>query len=79
MIYKIKDEYLEVINYCNEYDEYIFKRFSQFEIVTNKEINNYLRFNETSVEININGDYKILKNRKGNKKIMKTKQEKYGQ
>ena len=63
MIYKIKDEYLEVINYCNEYDEYIFKRFSQFEIVTNKEINNYLRFNETSVEININGDYKILKNR----------------
>ena len=23
--------------------------------------------------------YKILKNRKGNKKIMKTKQEKYGQ
>lgn len=63
MIYKIKDEYLEVINYCNEYEEYIFKRFSQFEIVTNKEINNYLRFNETSVEININGDYKILKNR----------------
>ena len=63
MIYKIKDEYLEVINYCNEYDEYIFKRFSQFEIVTNKEINNYLRFNETSVEININGDYKILKYR----------------
>ena len=43
MIYKIKDEYLEVINYCNEYDEYIFKRFSQFEIVTNKEINNYLQ------------------------------------
>ena len=63
MIYKIKDEYVEVINYCNEYEEYIFKRFSQFEIVTNKEINNYLRFNETSVEININGDYKILKNR----------------
>lgn len=25
MIYKIKDEYLEVINYCNEYDEYILK------------------------------------------------------
>jgi len=53
MIYKIKDEYLEVINYCNEYDEYIFKRFSQFEIVTNKEINNYLRFNETSEEIHM--------------------------
>ncbi len=63
MIYKIKDKYLEVISHCNEYDEYIFKRFGQFEVITNKKTNNYLKFNETSVEIKINDDYKILKNR----------------
>ena len=60
---KIGNSRYSTTKYLYEYDEYIFKRFSQFEIVTNKEINNYLRFNETSVEININGDYKILKNR----------------
>ncbi len=63
MIYKIKDEYLEVTNCCREFEEYIFKRFSQFDTNMNKNTNNYLKFNETSVEIKLKGNYKILKNR----------------
>ena len=62
MIYKIKDEYLEVTNCCREFEEYIFKRFSQFDTNMNKNTNNYLKFNETSVEIKLKGNYKILKN-----------------
>ena len=60
MIYKIKNELLEVINRCREYDEYIFKRFGQFETVTGKSTNNYLKFNINSVEINLMGNKKIL-------------------
>lgn len=63
MIYKIKNELLEVINRCKEYDEYIFKRFGQFETVTGKSTNNYLKFNINSVEINLMGNKKILNNR----------------
>ena len=62
MIYKIKDEYLEIINSCNEFEDYIFKRFGQFEVISNKNTNNYLKFNQMSVEIKIKDDYKILKN-----------------
>lgn len=63
MIYKIKNELLEVINECKEYDEYIFKRFGQFETIIGKYTNNYLKFNTDSVEINLMGTYKILRNR----------------
>ena len=63
MIYKIKNELLEVINECKEYDEYIFKRFGQFEIITEEFTNNFLKFKTDSVEINLKGTYKILKNR----------------
>ena len=63
MIYKIKNELLEVINECKEYDEYIFKRFGQFETITEKFTNNFLKFKTDSVEINLMGTYKILKNR----------------
>ena len=59
MIYKIKNELLEVINRCREYDEYIFKRFGQFETVTGKSTNNYLKFNINSVEINLMGNKAI--------------------
>ncbi len=63
MIYKIKNELLEVINECKEYDEYIFKRFGQFETITENFTNNFLKIKTDSVEINLMGTYKILKNR----------------
>lgn len=63
MIYKIKNQLLEVINECKEYDEFIFKRFGQFETIYGKIANNYLKFNTDSVEINLMGIRKILKNR----------------
>ena len=67
MIYEIKGKYLEVLNEVKEYGEIIFGRFSQFEIVENKVTNNSLVFKEASVEINLDGNRKVLKN-----KIVKT-------
>lgn len=63
MIYKIKNEFLEVTSNCSIYNEYIFKRFSQFETISNSITSNYLKFNESTVEINLKDNYKILKNR----------------
>lgn len=63
MTYKIKDDYLSVINEVKEYDELIYGRFSQFETDNNIKTNNFLKFGNQSVEINIHGQYKKLENR----------------
>lgn len=67
MIYKIKNQFLEVINEIKEHDQLIYGRFSQFQIKSNITTTNYLKFKKNTVELYINGDYKILKN-----KIVKT-------
>lgn len=67
MIYEIKGKFLEVLNEVKEYDEIIFGRFSQFGKVENIVANNSLIFKETTIEINLNGNRKYLKN-----KIVKT-------
>lgn len=63
MIYKIKEDFLEVSNEIKELDEYIFGRFSQFEKIENANVKNYLKFRENSVEIMLNGYSKVLNNR----------------
>lgn len=67
MIYKIKEDYLNVTNEVKEYDELIYGRFSQFEIKKYIKTNNFLKFGNEFVEINIHNQYKKLRN-----KIIKT-------
>lgn len=62
MIYGIDGKFLEVINEIKEYDELIYGRFSQFKTI-NRETDNLLKFSNENIEININDNYKILKNR----------------
>lgn len=63
MIYKIKNCFLEVKNEINEFDDIVYGRFSQFEKVENINTYNYLKFNLNDVQINVNGNKKILKSR----------------
>ena len=66
MIYKINGNYLDVKNEIKEFENLIFGRFSQFEIA-DKKTKNILFFKKESVEICINGNYKVL-----NHKIVRT-------
>ena len=64
MIYKIKNTFLNVNNNIKEYEEFITGRFSQFEIYNKVETENYINFNEDSVEIqyrNYSTDSEITK------------------
>ena len=63
MIYRIKNQFLEVLNEIEEYDQLIYGRFSQFQVKSDVVTANYIKFNKNTVELYINGDYKILNNR----------------
>ena len=63
MIYKINNEYLEIINEIKEFDELIFNRLLQFDIVKNQPTKNYIKFRKNKVEIKIDEEYIILNNK----------------
>lgn len=66
MKYKINGKCLEVTNEIEEFNDFIFGRFSQFEI-TNDKPDNFLYFKNNKVEMSINKQYKVLNN-----KVVKT-------
>ena len=53
MIYKINNKNLEVISEIKEFDELIFNRLLQFDIINNKSVENYIKFEKNKVEIKV--------------------------
>lgn len=68
MIFNIKNQFIDVMNDCKEFSEYIYGRFKHFDndnINKNQEVkhlNNYLKFNKDNVEILVNQKKLLLKN-----------------
>lgn len=63
MIYRINNKYLEIINEIEEFDELVFNRLLQFDIVENQITKNYIKFKKNKVEIKIDEQEVILNNK----------------
>ena len=63
MIYKINNKNLEVISEIKEFDELIFNRLLQFDIINNKSVENYIKFEKNKVEIKVDEEKFELNNK----------------